>query len=417
MFSATLTNRPLLRALANRPFRLLWSGQSCSRIGDFLYEIALAWWVLEQTGSATAMATVLICAFAPMVLFSLVGGVVVDRYPRLQIMLVSDLVRGGIVSLIGVLALLGHLQLWHIYLASLLFGLVEALFHPAYRATIPAVVPATALPSANALSSFSVQAGRVVGPALGTGIVALGGTGTAFLLNGLTFFLAAAFLMPLAPLRMADTVAINQESPGATSIWADLRTGVTVVRGLPWLWLTILLFAISNVTLSSPYSVTLPFLVKEELQATVGTLGLLYASFPLGYLLGGVWLGRQSQIRRRGWLVYGGLVVAGLMLALFGLRLPLIVIALAALINGVAMELGDLAWTNLLQERVPREFLGRVASLDALGSFALLPLGYGLAGWATEYFGADMVLLFGGGITALLAALVLITLPSIRHLD
>ncbi|MEZ4682362.1 MAG: MFS transporter [Caldilineaceae bacterium] len=416
MFSATLARQPLFRALANQPFLLLWCGQSCSRIGDFLYEIALAWWVLEKTGSATAMATVLIFAFAPMVLFSLVGGVVVDRYPRVPIMLISDLVRGGVVTLVAVLAWQGALQLWQIYLASLLFGAVDALFQPAYRAAIPDIVPPADLPSANSLSSFSVQAGRVIGPALGAGLMALGGVGPAFLFNGFTYFLSAAFLLPLIPVATTPT-AKRADTGRATTMLADARTGIAVVLGRPWLWTTILLFAVSNVTLSGPYSVALPFLIKEERQATVGTLGLLYASFPLGYLIGGVWLGRKRQIRRRGWLTYGGLVVAGLMLALFGLRLPLVVLALAALVNGVAMEMGDLAWTHLLQERVPREFLGRVASLDALGSFALLPLGYGLTGWATEQVGAALVFCVGGGITALLALLVLITWPAIRELD
>src|SRR6185436_8942792 len=102
-----------------------------------------------------------------------------------------------------------------------------------------------------------------------------------------------------------------------------------------------------------PYSVALPFLVKERLNGDVGTLGLLYAVFPIGYLIGGAWVGRQTQIRRRGWVAYGGLIVAGLMIAVFGLPVPLVGLMLAALINGAALEIGGLIWTNILQEVVP----------------------------------------------------------------
>src|SRR5215216_6072299 len=94
----------VLRSLRHRPFALLWSGQTISRLGDSLYRIALAWWVLEKTGSATAMGTVLICSFAPMLLFLLLGGVAVDRFPRVRVMLASDLLRGLVALTMALLA-------------------------------------------------------------------------------------------------------------------------------------------------------------------------------------------------------------------------------------------------------------------------------------------------------------------------
>src|SRR4051812_28071872 len=127
----------MLRALGCRPFALLWSGQTISRLGDSLYQIALAWWVLEKTGSAVIMGTVLICSFMPMLLFLLLGGAVVDRLPRLRVMLVSDLLRGVLVAGVAVLAASGALEVWHIFVASIVFGGVDAFFQPAYSATVP----------------------------------------------------------------------------------------------------------------------------------------------------------------------------------------------------------------------------------------------------------------------------------------
>src|ERR1051326_6982252 len=94
----------IFRALSNRSFALLWSGQTISRLGDSLYTIALAWWVLQKTGSAAVMGVVLICSMVPTALFLLIGGVVVDRLPRLRLMLASDLLSGGVVGIIAVLA-------------------------------------------------------------------------------------------------------------------------------------------------------------------------------------------------------------------------------------------------------------------------------------------------------------------------
>jgi hypothetical protein len=142
----------------------------------------------------------------------------------------------------------------------------------------------------------------------------------------------------------------------------------------------------------------------------------LYAMFAVGYVLGGVWLGRKSAIRRRGWLIYGSLVVAGVMIGLFGLPVGIPVLIIAALINGAALEIGFLAWTNALQELVPRDKLGRVAGVDTVGSFALLPVGLGLTGLATEAWGPTAVFLVGGGITVILT-LIAYQHPAIKKLD
>jgi hypothetical protein len=113
----------MFRAFANRGFALLWSGQTISRLGDSLYTIALAWWVLEKTGSAAAMGIVLICSEIPMILFLLLGGVLVDRLPRVRLMLLSDLLRGGVVCLIAILSFQQRLELWQIFIVSALLVL------------------------------------------------------------------------------------------------------------------------------------------------------------------------------------------------------------------------------------------------------------------------------------------------------
>ena len=402
----------LFRALRHRPFALLWSGQTLSRLGDFVYEIALAWWVLQKTGSAETMSLVLIFAITPSVLFSLIGGLVVDRLPRVWLMLGSDAARAAVALTVAALAYTNHLEVWHIFVASLIFGFVDAFFQPAYAALLPQIVPTADLPSANSLTSMSTNLGRIGGPAVGAFLVHQLGTPAAFLINGLSFLLSGVLLAPL----LLAAIAKPARAAGAASPLRDLREGFRTVLQTPWLWISILIFALTNVTLSGPFFVSMPFLVSDNLKADVDTLGLLLAVFPIGFVLSGAWLGRYSHFRRRGLMVHATTALAAVMLGLFGLLPPLWVLLVAALINGAALEAGHLAWLNLLQEKVPNDQLGRVVSIDAAGSFGLLPIGYALAGWATGVLGAPAVFLIGGGFTAVVAVLALLH-PSIRTLD
>src|SRR5215212_795401 len=184
-------------ALKVRAFALLWAGQTISRVGDQLYQVALAWWVLEQTGSVAVMGTVLVCSMLPMLVFVLLGGVLVDRMPRMPLMLTADLARGVIAAIVALLAATQQLDIWHVYLASALFGLVDAFFQPAYTALVPTLTPPEGLPSANAITSLSAQVGRFAGPVLGAALIAVGSTAVAFAIDAVSFFISAAFLLPL----------------------------------------------------------------------------------------------------------------------------------------------------------------------------------------------------------------------------
>jgi len=401
----------LLKSLSHRPFALLWGGQSISRLGDGLYRIALAWWVLEETDSATAMGTVMIFSFAPMLLFLLIGGVAVDRFSRLRLMLASDLLRGAVVAIVAWLAFSQQLDLWHVYVASIVFGFVDAFFQPAYTAAVPEITPGDLLPSANSLTSLSGQVVGIIGPGLGSFIVGLGGTPAAFALDALSFFVSAACLAPLSGLPTPRRAEAH-----ASSVVRDLREGIGAVLASPWLWITIAIAALANVTQFGPIGVALPFLVSDTLHLDVTALGLIQSMVSAGSVAGAVWMGRAARVRRRGRLGYSAWIVSGVATLAFGLPITIAGIALAGFVIGVCLSLMGLIWTHTLQEMVPREVLGRVSSIDYLGSFVLLPVGYGLTGWATDRLGAPLVFVIGGALTAGLAVLGLAH-PAVRRLD
>jgi DHA3 family tetracycline resistance protein-like MFS transporter len=416
----------LLRSLKHRPFALLWSGQTISRLGDSLYRIALAWWVLEKTGSATAMGTVLVLSQIPLLLFLLIGGIVVDRFPRIRIMFISDVLSGLVITFIATFSWLNILEVWHIYIASLIFGFVEAFFFPAYQAIIPQLTPPDMLTSANSLNGLSRQLTGIVGPAIGAALVAIGGTSLTFGLNALSFFVSALFVFPLLRGNEIEPQRVEKFSETAVSPRSmretikqginDLHQGFNVIVAFPWIWVTILIYGFVNMSEASPRAVAMPFLIKNDLGEDVALLGIFGTVFSVGFVAGAILLGQFKRLRRRGLMAYLTPLVQGILLLFFGLKFPIPVLIGSMFIYGFSFCVFGMIWNNTLQEMVPHEMLGRVYSIDALGSFVFLPIGFALAGWATDRVGAPAVFLIGGFSTIALALLGL-SHPAIRNLD
>ena len=398
-------------ALRHRAFTFIWGGQTISRLGDSLYQISLAWWVLEKTGSAATMGTVLILTTIPLFLFLLIGGAVVDRFSRLQVMLHTDIGRGIIITLVAILAWNNMLEIWHVYLASLFLGWLTAFFRPAYSAIIPELMPQDTLPSANSLTALGWQLTGILGPVLGALMVAQGSSATVFLLDAITFFVAALCLLPLRGLS-----ASPNSRPNRNNILLDIREGFVAVIGIPWLWRMIIVSSLINLMGRGPINVSLPFLVQDSLQADVDSLGILYSIFAIGSVIGAVWMGQKTQIRGKGLVMYSMFTVVGLMTGAMGLPIGFPAVAIAFLILGIALAIANLSGANALQQYVPQALYGRVTSISSLGIELVLPLSFSLAGWTTDHFSASFTFIAGGILTAMIAWLGLLH-PAIRSLD
>ena len=410
----------LLSALSHRAFALLWTGRTISSLGDGIFLIALSWWVIKTTGSAAANGVILICTSAPMLLLLLVGGVIVDRLPRRALLLTADLVSGIVVLVVAALAQWNLLAFWQLALLGVVFGVVQAFFYPAYTSIVPEITPAETLPSANSLASLSAQAAGVLGPALGGILIALGGTSLAFALDGVTFFISAVllFVMPATPAISASSgehsEAENQER--APGILGDLREGVSTVLRMPWLWITIAVAGVSNIVLSGPLEAVLPLLVRQHLGGNVGVYALLNTLFALGAVVAAIALGQAKKLHHRGLLVYIPWLASAAALVVMGLPVTVVGVCLAIFICGAGITALGLVWANTLQEMVPLDKLGRVSSIDALGSYALLPIGYGLSGLVADHIGSAPVFVIGGALSAAIIALGLLH-PAVRLLD
>lgn len=395
--------------LRHASFRLFWLGQTVSVLGDRVYAVALPFLVFELGGGAEQLGRLAAAYTVPQLLFLLLGGVLVDRLPRRGTLVASDLFHVAVLAGVLFLLVTEWLELSHLYALAALFGLASAFFMPASLSIVPSLVPAESLTSANALRSFSTHLTGVLGPSLWGILIAFGGHAFALAFDTATFIIGA---LCLSAMRLPNAAAM---SGTRSSYGKDLREGFRYVLASSWLWVTILVFALVNIFVSGSVVVVLPVLAEERFGGA-GALGWLLSSLAGGALLSSLLLGGLGRMRRRGLLAYGGVALTGV--ALVGLALsPSLYSALAAsALLGSSLTVFGVIWESTLQEFVPGEVLGRVASVDMLGSFALLPLGFLLLGMWLERADTGSVLIICGGGTTLLALLVL-ALPAVRTLD
>jgi MFS family permease len=429
----------LVRGLRHRSFAALWTGQTVSRVGDSISTIAVAWLVLQLTGSAAAMGVVLGAHVLAFLAFSLAGGVLVDRLGRLPVMLASDGLRLALTAGLAALVALGNVGLPTVVAFAAVYGAVEAFFYPAYMAAVPDLVPPADRPSANSLQQLSRRLASLVGPGIGATLVATGGTAAAFALDAMSFGVSAVLIVAAIRLAGPDRRPVRADpsalappgsladpsghpdadrliAPRRGSALADLREGIATVVESPWLWIAILLAAITGITLAGPIGASLPLLVARHLDGGVEVLGLIQASIAAGAIVAAIILGSRPRLRRRGLLLYGTWISLALGVAALGLPIGIPGAIVAAAIIGASGASVGLTWTNTLQDLVPADRLGRVASIDAMGSSALEPIGFVTAGAAADAFGPATVFLGGGLMSAAIIALAL-TQRSIRQLD
>jgi hypothetical protein len=382
-----------MRVLRQRDFFNLFAGQAASTIGDRIVFVALALYVTD-IGSPTDVGIVLAAATIPLVCFLLIGGVWADRLPRNRVMIVTDLARFGLHAALAALIFTDAVEIWHIVVIEALFGTAEAFFRPAYTGLVPQTVPEELIQEAKAAGSTVETVAEFVGPALATALVLGLGAGWAFAIDAATFLVSAFFLTRVRP-RERGVPRVRQ------TVLAEMREGYAEVRSRAWIWVTVLAFAVALLLSFGPWTTLGPTIAEDEYGST-GVFGLLAAAMGAGTMLGAVLGFRWRPLRpmRAGflWTLPWPVVTAA-----FALGAPLVLLVPLFAAAGVGLALFGIWWDTALAERVPPHTLSRVSAYDWMGSLALLPVGYLLAGPLGEALGAGPVL----GVGSLLAALVL----------
>jgi MFS family permease len=400
--------RSLGRALRHRNYRLFFSGQSISLIGTWLTRVATSWLVYRLTGSALLLGILGFAGQIPTFLLAPLAGVLVDRWDRYRVLVVTQVLAMVQSGLLAALALAGVINVWHVLALSVFQGLINAFDMPARQSMVVQMVEDREdLPNAIALSSSMVNSARLLGPAIAGLLIVAVGEGWCFFIDALSYLavIASLLLMRIAPRPRAA-------SPGR--VLQQMKEGfLYAVRFAPIRSLLLLLAVVG--LMGMPYTVLLPVIAREVLGGGAGTLGALTSAAGLGALTGALYLASRTSVLGLGRVIVGASAAFGVGLVGFSqvgvlwLALPLLLLA------GGGMMLQLAASNTILQTIVDEDKRGRVMSLFAMAVFGTVPFGSLLAGALAHRVGAQNTILIGGAACIVAAGVFFRALPELRR--
>ena len=374
-------------AFKSRNYRLYFIGQFISLIGTWLQIVAEGWLVYSLTRSAFWVGLDAAAATIPTLFLSLIGGVIVDRYPKKYILLFTQISAMILAFILGVLTVTGAIIVWEILLLSFLLGIVNAVDAPARQSYIIELIDSkNSLSSAIALNAGMFNAARVLGPGFGGFLIAVVGVGVAFLLN------AASYLAVIAALWYISTpmsVSVTKGNP-----IKEIADGIRYAWNHETVRLLLMLTAVASI-LGWSYATLLPVVAKEIFSLNASGLGFLYAAGGLGALLGTFAVSAYAKKIHPTVYIFGGNIIfsLGLLVFTFISHIPFALILLGIVGFGL---ISQFAMTNaVIQHNVENTMRGRIMSLYTLVFIGVSPIGNFEIGFVAEHIGSEFAIRLG----------------------
>jgi MFS family permease len=397
-----------LGPLRHAPFRWLLAARTTSILGNAVAPIALAFAVLDLTGSAADLGLVVASRSVANVAVLLFGGVIADRLPRDVVLVGTSAAAAVTQGIVAALVVTGSASIPSLVVLSVLNGAVAAVSLPAAGALVPDTVPEPLLRPANALLRLGLNSGSILGASAGAGLVALVGPGWGLAVDAAGFAVAALLY---ARMRLPRATRDAPDDGAAQSVVADLREGWREFVSRRWVWIVVVQFTVLNAAFVGATAVLGP--VVAEASFGRAAWGLVVAALSVGLAVGAVIALRWRPRHALGIGVALMVVVAVPVTALaITPSVPALVVSFA--VAGVAIEVFSIAWDQSLQTNVPREVLARVYSYDAVGSVVAVPFGEALVGPLAQTVGSVPTLL-GCGVLIVVATVFAAAAPSVRR--
>jgi MFS family permease len=408
------TLQRMLAAFTYRDFRVQWFGACTSSIGTWMQIVAQNWLVLSLTHSALFLGLDAFLQQLPIMLFTLIGGVLADRRDRRRTLLASQYIQMATSATLALLMYLGVVQIWHILALSFTTGLAQAFGGPAYQSLIPSLVDKKDLPNAVALNSIQFNVARVLGPLLfGATLVAFGKWGysdpqamnACFLLNALSFLVVIYALMSLHVKHIPLTTT--------TSMRDELQSGLSYVRHHDSL-VALIVLAAATTFLGFAVLTFLPIFAQNVFHKGAGTYSHLMAFSGAGSVLGALviaWLGKFSRMGLTALLVQA---IYGMLILAFAMSDVLWLSDILLFLTGAALMVVFSTVTSLIQLIAPNEMRGRVMSIYMVAFRGGMPLGSLVSGYFANWIGAPAVIKINGVLLVVVAAYFLVRSQSVR---
>lgn len=375
--SASAEFRDGLILLRDRDFSRLFAAYLVSYFGTAMAPIAIAFGVLELTGSASDASIVIAASTTGQILILLVGGTLADRTSRHKMLVFADTIAFVSQCAMGYLFLIGEATVLNLTLLMLVTGIAYALHQPAMTGFIPQMVEKEKLQAANALIGTARNGSITIGAATAGVLVALIGAGPTLVIDGITFGISAVLIFTLRPKE--------QLKAEVASFWQDLKAGWTEFTSHKWLWTIVVQFSLLVAALEATFALLGPAVAKSHLGGPVAW-GIISAGFGLGTVFGGI---TAIKLRVERPMLFASLLVFLFALNPLTLSVPLDtwMIATGAFIAGFAGQIFGVLWYTTLQTHVPSHMLSRVSAYDHLGSIGIAPLGIIVFGFLYEAIG------------------------------
>lgn len=394
-------------ALKHRSFALIWVGLMISIVGSQMQQWALFWHISQLSKDPIAVSIVGGVRFVAVLAFSLMGGLVADRYNRRTILFITQSTSMLVALALGLLTLSSDIRLWHIYALTAVQAAAMAFDLPARQSLVPNLVPREDLPSAFSLQSIAFNTGSIVGPALSGVIIGYLGQEYVYLINSATFLAVILALILLGPIPQTKFLVQR----GLHAALKDIRDGVTFIRHQPLILSTMILDFIATFFASA--NTLLPYFAQNIIHVGEVAYGWLAAAQSIGAVLVGIIVSQYSQIRRQGILLLVSVIVFGGATILFGISRIYTVIFLALALMGAADSVSTIIRNTVRQLNTPDSLRGRMTSVNQIFFMGGPQLGEIEAGAVAQFFGVPFAIISGGVGTILGVWLIIAIWPSL----
>jgi MFS family permease len=387
---------PFLKAFQSYNYRLYFSGQSVSLIGTWMQRTAVYWLIYEKTQSSLMLGVAVFATQFPSFLFSIIGGVVSDRYNRYRVMVLAQVASLVQAVLLTTLVLLGVDTVWNILSLSVLLGIINAFDVPARQALVYDMVDNKEhLPNAIALNSTMINIARLIGPAMAGIVLEKLGARICFAFNAVSFI---AVIVSMLCMKLPPYVSKNR----VNNAWTDLRDGFDYLRKTPSISTVMLMLATVSL-LSLPYTTLLPVYAREIFLGRASTFGYLNSFVGLGAVSGAIFLASLKTGSNLKKVLFFNTIIFGVGLMIFS-HLTYFSVALVFIaMSGFGMMSQTTLSNTLIQTAVTPAMRGRVLSYYAMAFFGMQPLGSLLIGTVSHYIGAPNTVLLQGAVTVMIA--------------
>jgi MFS family permease len=387
-------------ALKHRQFTLIWVGLIISMVGSQMQQWALFWHISQLSRAPIAVSIVGGVRFGAVLCFSLIGGLVADRANRRTVLFLTQSISLLVSFVLGILTLIGVIQIWHIYVLTAIQASAQAFDLPARQSLVPNLVPREDLPNAFSLQSIAFSVGAIVGPALSGVVIGYLGQAYAYFINAFSFLAVIFALAAMGNVPQQRSIA----DKGFKAALIDIRDGIRFIRSQPLILSSMILDFFATFFASA--NTLLPYFSQYILHIGEVAYGWLAAAPSVGAVLVGLIISQFNNIRRQGQFLIFSVVVFGLATILFGISRLYAIIFLALVLTGAADSVSTIIRNTIRNLNTPDSIRGRMTGVNQIFFMGGPQLGEIEAGAAAQGFGVPFAIISGGVGTILIVILI-----------